>query len=337
MSEDAEAKPAGAPEPPLLRRQGGEDAFFPAADGTRIRYVIWPAAEPGGHGGVILLPGRSEFIEKYSETVQDLLARGFWVAAMDWRGHGLSGRALSNRHKHHLTSFVPMADDLRRFIEELEARRLGRPRIILAHSMGAHVALRYLHDYPHRIDGAVLSAPMVALTFAPFGRRLTRSLTRLAITFGFGERYAPGQTDYGAFQRSDANMRLLTSDPERFQIEHRWIGQNPDLALGGVTYGWLDAAMASIREINAPGYAEAIETPILMVQAAADRLVDNRRQEAFARRLPNAAFLRIEGARHEILNERDEYRERFLAAFDRQLADWLASKAPPATTDRPTS
>lgn len=330
MSEDTEPNRAGVSELPLLQRQGGEDAFFTSADGTQIRYVIWPVPDASGHGGVILLPGRSEFIEKYSETVQDLLARGFWVAAMDWPGHGLSGRPLSNRHKHHLTSFTPMVDDLKRFIEELDARGLGRPRIILAHSMGAHVALRFLHDCPDRVDGAVLSAPMVALTFAPFGRRLTQSLMRLAITFGFGKRYAPGQTNYGAVQRSAANMRLLTSDPERFQIEHRWIGQNPDLALGGVTYGWLDAAMASIAEINAPGYAEAIETPILIVQAAADRLVDNPRQEAFARRLPNATFLRIEGARHEILNERDEYRDQFLAAFDRQLAAWLPPKTPPA-------
>ena len=328
MSEDAEPNPAGASEPPLLQRQGGEDAFFAAVDGTQIRYVIWSAPDASGHGGVILLPGRSEFIEKYSETVQDLLARGFWVAAMDWPGHGLSGRPLSNRHKHHLTSFAPMADDLKRFIEELEARRLGRPRIILAHSMGAHVALRYLHDCPDRVDGAVLSAPMVALTFAPFGRRLTRRLTRLAVGLGLGKGYAPGQVNYGALQRSAANMRLLTSDPERFQREHRWIDQNPDLASGGVTYGWLDAAMSSIAEINAPGYPEAIRTPILVVQAGADRLVDNPRQEAFARRLPNATFLRIEGARHEILNECDEYRDQFLAAFDRQARAWLPEENP---------
>ena len=327
MSEDAEAKPAGASEPRPLQCQGGEDAFFAASDGTPIRYVIWPAPDASRHGGIILLPGRSEFIEKYSETVDDLLARGFWVAAMDWPGHGLSGRPLSNRHKHHLTSFAPLAEDLKRFIEELETRRLGGPRIILGHSMGAHVALRYLHDYPGRVDGAVLSAPMIGLIFAPFGRWLTRRLARLAITFGFGKTYAPGQTNYGAIQRSAANMRLLTSDPERFQIEHRWIGQNPDLALGGVTYGWLDAAMTSIAQINAPGYPEAIQTPILIVQAGADRLVDNVRQQAFAGRLPRATFLRIEGARHEILNERDEYRDQFLAAFDRQLEIWLASGA----------
>jgi lysophospholipase len=323
MSEYEDPQPAGAFKPPLIPSANGEEGHFSAADGTKIRYKIWPAHDANRRGGVILLPGRSEFIEKYSETVQDLLDRGFWVAAMDWRGQGLSGRPLSNRHKHHLTSFAPMADDLEQFLNELEVLDLARPRIILAHSMGAHVALRFLHDHPAAVDGAVLSAPMVALTFAPFGRRLIRTITSLAMALGLGKLYAPGQTNYGTLQRSGANMRILTSDPERFRAEHRWIAQNPDLALGGVTYGWLDAAMASIGEINANGYAEAIKTPLLVVQAGADRLIDNPRQEAFARRLPNAKFLKVEGARHEILNERDEYRDQFLAAFDRQAEGWL--------------
>ena len=273
-----------------------------------------------------MLPGRSEFIEKYCETVEDLLGRGFWVASMDWRGHGLSGRPLSNRHKHYLTSFAPMIDDLKQLVGALDVDGLGRPRILLAHSMGAHVALRFLHDNGDSFEGAAMSAPMVDLTFAPLGRRLTRGMTSLAIALGFGKRYAPGQTNHGAVQRSGANMRLLTSDARRFRIEHRWIEKDPDLALGGVTFGWLEAAMASIAELNAPGYPEAIETPILIVQAGADRLIDNPQQEAFVRRLPDATFLRIEGARHELLNERDEYRDQFLAAFDRQAQAWLPEK-----------
>lgn len=309
--------------------QGADGAFFETSEGTRIRYIIWPGGHENGRGGVILLPGRSEFIEKYYETVQDLLDRGFWVAAMDWRGQGLSERPLANRNKHYLESFVPMTDDLRRFVEMLKEKGFGRPMIIMAHSMGAHVALRFLHDFPDRVDGAALSAPMVGLAFAPLGMLLTSGMTSLVTALGLGRWYAPGQTDYGALQRSDANMALLTSDPERFQVEHQWIEENPDLGLGGITFGWLDAAMSSIAEINAPGYPEAIQTPILVAQAGADRLIDNRKQEAFARRLPNGSFIRIEGARHEILNERDQYRDQFLAAFDRQAEAWL----PPLNSD----
>lgn len=304
---------------------GGRTSFLEGADGTRIRFILWSQGQNDRWAGIVLLPGRSEFIEKYSETIADLLGRGYWLAAMDWRGQGLSGRPLSNRDKHHLDSFDPMVDDLARFFDLLEAEGPSRPRLIVAHSMGAHIALRFLHDNPGRVDGAALLAPMVALRYAPFGPRFTRLLTRFAIACGRGRSYAPGQADYGAFQRSRANMGILTSDRERFEREHRWIEKNRELALGGVTYGWLRAATRSIELINEPGYPEAIDTPLLVAEAGSDRLIDNRGLEAFAARLPDAEVLRIEGARHEILNERDLYRDRFFAAFDRWTGERIGA------------
>ena len=54
------------------------------------------APPPGRKGTVCVFPGRAEFIEKYFEVVRDLRARGFAVATIDWRGQGLSDRALPN-------------------------------------------------------------------------------------------------------------------------------------------------------------------------------------------------------------------------------------------------
>ena len=64
-------------------------------DGVALRFARW-APPPGRKGTVCLFQGRAEFIEKYFETVRDLRARGFAVATMDWRGQGLSERALRN-------------------------------------------------------------------------------------------------------------------------------------------------------------------------------------------------------------------------------------------------
>ena len=50
--------------------------------------------------------------------------------------------------------------------------------------------------------------------------------------------------------------------------------------------------------------------------AGAESLVSNRAAESLARRLKTAAHLQIPGARHEILMERDEFRDQFWAAFD---------------------
>src|SRR5437899_3307899 len=61
-------------------------------DGIALRFARW-APPRGRKGTVCLFQGRSEFIEKYFETVRDLRARGFAVATLDWRGQGMAARA----------------------------------------------------------------------------------------------------------------------------------------------------------------------------------------------------------------------------------------------------
>jgi hypothetical protein len=60
-------------------------------DGIGIRYALFPATGRPLKGTIVLLTGRNEFIEKYFETIGNLTANGFAVAAMDWRGQGGSG------------------------------------------------------------------------------------------------------------------------------------------------------------------------------------------------------------------------------------------------------
>ena len=74
-------------------------------DGVTLRFARWDPP-PGRKGTVVLLQGRAEYIEKYYETVRDLQSRGFAVATFDWRGQGLSDRALADRQKGHVRSFA---------------------------------------------------------------------------------------------------------------------------------------------------------------------------------------------------------------------------------------
>src|SRR5438445_12947058 len=86
-------------------------------DGISLRFARW-APPPGRKGTVCLFQGRAEFIEKYFETVRDLRARGFAVAMIDWRGQGLSGRALRNSRKGYVRNFNDYTIDLETFINE---------------------------------------------------------------------------------------------------------------------------------------------------------------------------------------------------------------------------
>ena len=56
--------------------------------------------------------------------------------------------------------------------------------------------------------------------------------------------------------------------------------------------------------------------PTLMISAGNDPIVSPMAVELFGRQMRSGAFLTISGSKHEILHERDIYREQVLAAFD---------------------
>src|SRR5436309_1015914 len=110
-------------------------------DGVALRFARW-APPQGRKGTVCLFQGRSEFIEKYFETVRDLRARGFAVATLDWRGQGLSDRTLRNPRKGYVRSFAQYQIDLETFINEIVLPDCPPPLFALGQSMGATVLLR---------------------------------------------------------------------------------------------------------------------------------------------------------------------------------------------------
>ena len=59
-----------------------------------------------------------------------------------------------------------------------------------------------------------------------------------------------------------------------------------------------------------------ITGPMLFIAAGADAVVSTPAIERYVRRLKSASLLTVDGARHELLQEADVYREQLLAAFD---------------------
>lgn len=308
---------------------GGAARWLMAGDGVRLRVVAWRPEAAGlaaCRGSVFLFGGRTEFAEKYFETIGDLLGRGFAVATVDWRGQGLSDRLLDDRRKGHVDDFASFDRDLDAFMSEI-APAFPRPWIGLAHSMGGQILLRGAHDRPEWFAGLALSAPMLGLRFAsPTAERLTRALVTYGTLAGFGSRYVPGGTAKAADEVAFADT-ILTHDERRYAIFQALIRAEPKLGLGAVTFGWLAAAFRSMSMTGSPAFLTEIATPTLIVGAAEDALVDRAALQCAAAGMPNADLVIAGGARHEILIERDEARVQFWAAFD----GFAARLAPPAT------
>ena len=303
----------------------GDDEYFLTADGLQIRWGYRSAPETGSRGTVVLLNGRTEYLEKYAETAADLNRRGWAVYSMDWRGQGLSDRLTANRLKGHVGRFRDYMDDLQGFVDLVRRHGAARPFILVGHSMGGHIGLRFLRERRHPFDLAVLTSPMIDIELPAVPRRLLRGYVRAAVRLGFGEAYAPGGAAYENKDRIFTD-NPLTSDRERFQRRLDEIAANPRLALGGVTYGWLDAAFRSIDRVLATGFARGLDLPLLIVRAAEDSIVSRSAQRDFCRRSRHCRLVDVPGARHELLVETDACRQVFWQAFDRFTDGWDAGQ-----------
>jgi lysophospholipase len=281
-------------------------------DGVTLRFARFPPP-PGRKGTVVLLQGRAEFIEKYFETARDLRARGFAVATFDWRGQGLSDRALSDRQKGYVRDFAQYAVDLDAIMEQVVLPDCPPPIFALGHSMGGAVAIRSCHSGSRWFERVVLSAPMIAL---PTGMsRVAGPLARFMRLIGRGGAYVPaGNPDLSGSEGFIGNV--LTSDPVRFARNGAVLEEDPTLGLGSPTIGWADAALRQMREFASPMYPGQIRQPILMVAAGRDEVVSTPAIEDFGLNLLAGRHLILAGSRHEILQEQDHYRGQFWAAFD---------------------
>lgn len=306
-----------APIPP-----GGGAEWFTGAGGARLRAALFtPPGRP--RGSVVLSTGRTEPIEKYFEVIGELLDRGFVVLANEWRGQGLSHRDLPDRLPGHIGRLRDWIDDFAALLTAFEAR-LPKPWIAMAHSMGGAITLAALaRGQASRFAGAIFSAPMIGIRLGGIPRHVAVALALFNVLTGKGGAHTfagPGQPMGAPFETN-----VLTHDRARYERMQAQLRANPELALGGITWGWLRNSLKLIGELARPSVRKALTLPVVICSAGEEALVDNAAQEALAASLPQGTFISIPGARHEILMETDPYRKAFWDAFDA-----LAGKVAPA-------
>jgi lysophospholipase len=286
-----------------------------ARDGLKLRYALWRSTATRALGTVCLFGGRTEFIEKYFETVTDLRRRGFAVATMDWRGQGESGRMLASRLKGHVEDFSHYDDDLRKFMTEIVLPDCPAPYYGMAHSMGGHILLRSAQTKVCWYDRIILSAPMIALAPEQDAIPMARLVSEAACLIGLSDLFIPGAGRI-EWAQPPFEKNVVTSDRKRYERTLDILLAAPYLETRAPTIGWVAAAYRSMAELDTLAFTGGIKVPVLIVAAGNDQIVSTPAIEIFASRLKNCTRIVIAGARHEILQERDDIRDQFWAAFD---------------------
>jgi lysophospholipase len=284
-----------------------------AADGWALRSYAWPQSG-AARGSMLFLTGRGDFIEKYLEVLTHWHGQGWNIAGFDWRGQGGSGRMLADPLICHHTDFDPLVGDLADFIDRWIAQT-PRPHVIVAHSMGAHLTLRMLARRAEGIDAAVLASPMIGIRVKGVPPWLVGSLARAATLIGLGEHRISGR-DIG-----DIGDRM-TSCPDRRADKMWWKTTKPEIASGVPSWNWVRAAFASIARLPDATLA-IIGTPILLVAARGDPVVDVSAIEHAAKVLPQAQLSLFDGGGHEIMREVDDRRLPVLARIDQFLGRFV--------------
>lgn len=284
-----------------------------APDGWPLRVFDWPVADAASRGAILFQGGRGDFIEKYLGSFAHWHAQGWRVTAFDWRGQGGSGRTTPAPHVGHIPDFADFIGDLRAFWTDWSATVRG-PRIAMGHSMGGHLILRALADRAIDPAAAVLVAPMLGLR-APISARVGEAVAGLMTRLGDPARAAWKGNERPHTLKS--RQSLLTQDDARYADELWWQAQDATLLTGPPSWRWLSQAFSSTRILNASPALAGIATPVLMLVAEADGLVDPRAALSVAATLPDVRVVRF-GAEsaHEILREADPVRARALAEID---------------------
>ncbi len=270
----------------------------------------------------MLSPGRTEPIEKYFEVARRLTGQGFTVLIHDWRGQGLSHRALTDRRLGHADGYEDFLIDFRALLDAFSAR-LPQPWLAMGHSMGGCLTLLALAEGERRFAGAFLSAPMLGIKTGAVPRPLARLLAWSMSGLGQGGASVPPPPgpDPAPF---DSN--ILTHDRARYERNLALVAASPDLALGPPTWGWLKFAFQATDRLAKGAGTPAISIPVTVLIAGEDALVDNDAALGTAGRLARGRSLIIAGAYHELFQETDKRQATVWRAFE-DLADGIGPLA----------
>jgi lysophospholipase len=288
-----------------------------ASDGVRLRGAVWrsPDNDRAGRGLVLLLQGRTEFLEKSAVPAAELVKRGFTVASIDWRGQGRSLRLVDPPLKGHVARFTDFHRDLAALLAHPAITEMDGPRLMFAHSMGGAIGLGAIARAVVSPDGVILSGPMLGFTMPKLMRLLSLVTLWFARRLGKMEAWPPmGSVDQPYVFTGFAD-NVLTSDPVMFDWMVAALRRDPALQLASPTLGWFNESFAEMAWLTEQ---RPLNCPALCLLGTRERVVDPAAVRAAAVRL-GAELVEIERAEHEMLIEAEPMRSQAWAAIDRFL------------------
>jgi acylglycerol lipase len=246
---------------------------------------------------IVLVHGAGEHSGRYEHVAERLVGDGYVVHALDHRGHGRSQgpRALIDRVDHAVTDLNALVSAA---VQQESAA--STPVLMVGHSMGAMIALRYASDHQHRLDGLALSGALASIEASPALRIVGRAISAVLPTLGLIT------IDSSLISRDPAVVEAYRTDP---LVHHGKLPARTAAEIADTVAGF-------------PSRVPEITVPTLIMYGTEDRLCPPAGSEMLGERI-GAADKRVisyDGLYHEIFNEPE--RDAVLS----DLSGWLATR-----------
>jgi acylglycerol lipase len=270
---------------------------YTGKSGVQIAYRGWVSDKT--KSVLVIMHGLGEHSGRYSRVADHLDGRNISVYAFDLEGHGRS-----EGKRGHADSFLNYVHDLKLLMNRIKAAHPGVPVVLMGHSMGGLVALRYALTYKHDLSSLILSAPAIYprdrhSALAHFAAGLVRGIAPSA-TVATG--LSPADLTHDETERA-----AYAADPaNHFRISFRL-----------ATELFANAQFCLDR-------AGEIRIPILLLHGSDDPVCDVKGSELLAAsfRNPVSRFVVYNGLYHEILNEVEKERMKVL----NDVKKWIQGK-----------
>lgn len=257
---------------------------------------------PGDTKAVLgLLHGYADHAERYDHVVEELVARGVGVVALDLRGHGRSEG--TRGYCERFDEFLSDALELGKLVDARAKQADAAAKFLFGHSFGGLVATLSMLTSPREYKGLLLSGPFFGLGLEVpalkvlAGKVASRLVPKLALPIGL-------------------TGNDVTHDPERARAY-----ETDPLVFKSARARWFTETQAA--QADAFARAGTLSVPLLEMFGEADHVASPEAGKRFfdAAGHSDKTWAPKPGLFHEILNE-PSYKESCA-----EMADWMLARA----------
>lgn len=275
---------------------------FESTDGMEIQYYY--ALHSSAKATIVMVHGFCEFFGKYHEVAYNFYDQGYSFFFIENRGHGLSERKISQADLVHVDSFSEYVEDLKNLMDRVvDQKDPDSRKMLFCHSMGGAIGALFLETYPQYFKSALLSSPMLKMSFGGIKPWQARILETVSKIMHWQKKPLPNATPFDPDHPDFEHSASTSKARYLYQFNLRRQGKSAYTMNGG-TYGWGMAAMKATKKLRQE--AGRVKVPVLICQAGRDEWVDNSGQEEFAQRARHCIIRRLPQAKHEIFNSDKE-------------------------------